>query len=973
MFTPTADRRSNRGAPTFQTLEKDSMMSKLLRSSLLVVVALLAATDLLAQQAGQSAIAGVARDSSGAVLPGVTVEASSPALIEKSRSAVTNETGQYRIVDLRPGTYKVTFMLAGFTTVIRDNIVLEANFVAPLNVEMNIGTVEQSVTVTGASPIVDVQSSQRREVVNSELLQALPTGRSYVTMAATVPAVLTGQFDVGGSTAMWVGGSLTVHGSLNVDSRTLIDGMVADAMFAGGQCSCVYDNEAQTQEMAVQVSGGSAENQLSGVLVNRIPRTGGNKYGADFITTFANTSLSSQNADAELMARGLGVPAKLYQQYDLNYTLDGPIVKDRLWFFVSGRNWAYNNYVAGAVNKDGTQAVDDNNIKAFPARLTAQVSPKNKVTAMFDWSDKVRGHANLSGTIAPEASLQQSQPAQHIGQTRWTSTLTSHLLLEAGYNQTFNNAKYEFEPQVVVGECHTAFASCPAGTDYGSIPHQDLTLGLNTVAAVTGTGVQTGPQKMPTMSHYILGSLSYVTGSHSLKVGLQDRFGWQHDLRQGINADLIQQYRNGVPTQVTIFNTPTLSQNNVDADLGIFVQDTWTKQRVTLNPGLRFDYFRTSIPDQTVPAGRFVPARHFDAQPDLVSWKNVSPRLGVSWDLFGNGTTAVKGNVGAYVQSQGTGFAATYNPIVISTDVRTWTDFNADDIAQENELGPTSNKNFGIRQNQNFAPDIKRPYQWVYDIALQHELTRGLGVSVSYNRRNFYNLIWTQNLSAPYSAYTLASVPNPLVAGDAIPIYNLQPAALGLVNLLDQNSAANRQHYDGVDVTMNVRWRNATLNGGTSTGRSVSAICDVQDPNGLRFCDQTTYHVPFRTLFRLSGTYGLPYGIRASAVVQSIPGAARQLTYVVTRAALPGLTQASVTTPLNQPNTLFLDTVDQLDLSFSKSVRTGGVEIRPEIGIFNALNANPVTAQINSFGPTLDRVTAILPGRLVRVGLTLKY
>jgi hypothetical protein len=164
------------------------------------------------------------------------------------------------------------------------------------------------------------------------------------------------------------------------------------------------------------------------------------------------------------------------------------------------------------------------------------------------------------------------------------------------------------------------------------------------------------------------------------------------------------------------------------------------------------------------------------------------------------------------------------------------------------------------------------------------------------------------------------------------------------------------------------------LNGGTSTGRTIATICDVQDPNSLRFCDQTTYHVPFRTLARLSGTYSLPYGIRASAVIQSIPGAARAITYVVTRAQIPTLTQASVTTPLVPTNTEFLDTVNQLDLNFSKTVRTrGGMNVRPEVGIFNALNANPVTAQINSFGPTLDRVTAILPGRLVRVGITMTY
>jgi hypothetical protein len=261
----------------------------------------------------------------------------------------------------------------------------------------------------------------------------------------------------------------------------------------------------------------------------------------------------------------------------------------------------------------------------------------------------------------------------------------------------------------------------------------------------------------------------------------------------------------------------------------------------------------------------------------------------------------------------------------------------------------------------------------VYDLAVQHELLRGVGLSVSYNRRDFYETIWSQNLAAPHSAYTLTSVANPAIAGETIPIYNLSPAAFGQVNLLDDNSPNNRMYYQGVDITVNVRWRGASLNGGTSTGRTRSVTCDVQDPNDLRYCDQTEYHVPFRTLFRLSGTYGLPFGIRASGVFQRLPGGARQLTYVVTRAVLPTLTQASVTTRLNRPNTLFLDTVKQLDLNLSKSIRASGVEIRPEVAVFNALNANPVTAQTNAFGPNLDRVNSILPGRLVRFGLTVRY
>ena len=449
------------------------MCRRFLRFVLVVLASVAVPTVALAQ----SAIAGVVKDSTGAVLPGVTVEASSPALIEKVKTAATNEAGQYRIVDLRPGTYTVTFTLTGFSTVVREGILLEANFTAPINAELRVGSVSENVTVTGASPVVDVQTSTRREVVTQQQLEAIPTGRSFVLMANTVPSVSTGGFDVGGSNAMWVGGSLLVHGSIGNDSRTLIDGMVVDAMFATGQCSCVYDNEAQTQEMAVQVTGGSAENQLSGVLVNRIPRTGGNQFLGEGILHLANGSTQSVNLDDAIRKRGITTPDQLYRDYDVNYSAGGPILKDKLWFFVSGRNWAYNNYVANAFNADGSQAIDDNNLKAFPARLTWQSDSKNRFTTMFDWANKIRGHRNLSPTINVDAAVRQAQPAQHIMQAKWTSTLTNHLLFETGYSQTFNAPLYTYQPQVVVGTCHTAYNLCAPGTGYGSIPHQDTVLG----------------------------------------------------------------------------------------------------------------------------------------------------------------------------------------------------------------------------------------------------------------------------------------------------------------------------------------------------------------------------------------------------------------------------------------------------------------------------------------------------------------
>jgi hypothetical protein len=919
----------------------------------------------------QSAIAGVVRDTSGAVLPGVTVEASSPALIEKVKSATSNEAGQYRIVDLRPGTYTVAFKLAGFTTVVRDGIVLETNFTAPINVELRVGALEESITVTGESPVVDVQTSSRREVVSQELIETLPTGRNFQLIAGTVPAVTTGVFDVGGSSAMWTGGSLMSHGSQTRDSRTLIDGMVADAMFAGGQCSCLYDNEAQTQEMAVQVSGGAAENQTAGVLVNRIPKTGGNVYSGEFVGLLSNSNLQGDNSEA-FRNRGIQIGDELYRMWDLNYSVGGPIVRDRLWFFASGRNWAYNNYVANAFNPDGSRAVDDNDLKSFPARITAQVTRRDRFTAMFDWANKIRGHRGLTARVSPEASDFQSQPASHIAQAKWTSTLSTRLLIEAGYNNTYIGSLFKYRPEVRIGGCHAAFGFCPSGTDYGDIAKEDLTLQTRWSAS-RPTAVATAPAHQPATSHVVVASLAYVSGAHNFKVGVQDRWGYVKDLRYNINGDIIQQYRNGVASQVLVLNTPLNNKVDLNADFGAYVQDTWTMSRLTLSPGLRFDYFSSKVPAMSVEAGRFVPERTFP-EITLPSWTNWSPRIGGAYDLFGNGRTALKGNIGLYVQSEGSGFANTYNPQIFSTDTRTWDDRNRDDIAQESELGPPSNLAFGVRRNQHPDPDIKRPYQWVGDLGVQHELLPGLGVSLTYNRRSYHELIWTDNLAISHDDYTLLTVPDPRGNGQTLPVYNLSRAKLGLVDELDQNSSDNTRVYNGIDVTFN--WRipgGATLYGGTSTGRTVSNSCQTEDPNSLRFCNQGDYDIPFTTQFKLAGTYPLPFGVRVSGTFQTQPGSDRGVTYQVTRTLVPTLTQAQVVVRLNEPGTLFNDRVNQLDLNFSRSFRRGSAEVRPEVSLFNAFNDDPVLGQVNTFGPALGDVTSILAPRLVRLGLTVRF
>ena len=591
--------------------------------ALAIILVLGAARAVMAQ----SAIAGVVKDSSGAVLPGVTVEASSPALIEKTKAGVTNEAGQYRIVDLRPGSYTVTFTLTGFNTVVREGILLQANFTAPVNAEMNVGAVTESVTVTGESPIVDVQTSQRRQVVAQELLESVPTGRNFVLMAGMTPGVTTGSFDVGGSSTMWVGGSLLVHGSAASDSRTMIDGLVVDAMFGNGQCSCVYDNEAQTQELAVQVSGGAAEYQLSGVIVNRIPKSGGNTFSGEALFQFSNGSMQSDNVDdhwppVELPRRrdcpsnmmSTTAPAVRSSEIDcgsLRPDATGPIT-------TMSRTPSM-----PTVARQGRQCADGVPCPAHMADLKQEPPDRNG-----------RSGVQNPGTLSPRAECVPGGDGKP-GTTR-RDDLASQVDIDdhaapAARSRRQSNSTQRRVLVSAGGHCRQlphGICSRPSGTGYGSVSHVDTLLGTTKVAPAAGTGSGAGPNERPAMSQVFVASLSYVSGAHAFKVGIQDRFGWLKDVRTGVNGDLNQLYRSGAPFAVQVLNTPSYSEGDVNADLGVYVQDTWTRKRFTLSPGVRWDYFNGSLPEQVAAAGRFVPDRRFPAQDNLPKWNNVFPRLG---------------------------------------------------------------------------------------------------------------------------------------------------------------------------------------------------------------------------------------------------------------------------------------------------------------------------------------------------------
>jgi hypothetical protein len=966
------------------------------RSPLKVALLVVACLVFARVAAAQSAIAGVVRDATGAVLPGVTVEVASPALIEKVKSTVTDPAGQYRVVDLRPGTYSVTFALSGFATVKRDGIVLEANFTAPVNAEMRVGAISETVTVSGETPVVDVQTTQHREVVTRQLLDTLPTGRDFQTVGNVLPSVNMGRYDVGGtSTAQ--SGTLVAFGGRGADFQMKVDGMPATNNFGEGWFNGIYHNEAAYQEMAYTVSGGSAEMQSGGVQVNLVPRTGGNKFTFEFLGTYANDSLQSSNIDAALQnASFKPTTAGISKLWDSNLNSGGPIIRDRLWYFGTYRYWGNTSPAANVyygqsdprvIPPGARQAADDNDLYAGDIRLTTQLA-NTRVTGSYDNGPRWRRFFGIENGGGSPESFDAYPNESYIVQFRTTTSLTSKLLLETGFTRLWWWSRLDAQPEVRLASCFVAFDLCRAGTNYGDIRKTDLTLGWNYNAPGSYNATFAAPRNTGMVS------LSYVTGAHNMKVGWVQGWGYRKIDTPMNNAGLTQRYRLGVPDSVVLSVVPSFQDTTINPDLGLYIQDTWTRGRLTMNPGLRYDYIHGTIEPQTAAAGRFLPVRVF-TEADYVnvpSFSDISPRFGASYDLFGNGKTAVKGSVGKYVQSFNSNLADDFNPMGGSTDTRTWVDRNGDDIAQESELGPSTNLSFGKPSSvPKPDPNLKRPYQILYNGGIQHELRPGLSVAVDYYYRQYYRMffgttaagtITDQNTATTFNDYSPLLIPDPRGNGQTITVYSISPSKLGLVNLYRTNSSTDFTKYSGVDITMQARLKNGTqVQGGVTTGRVHQNLCDMSDPNQLRFCDAT---YPWLAQFKLSGTYPLPYGFRVSGLFQSLPGTqqARDAsnvgkdiaeTYSVGRAVAPTLTQPSVSIRLNEPGSVLLARVNQLDISLSRDFQFGRTRVRPQIDVFNALNDNSVIQVNTTYGPSLLQPQFILNPRLVRFNVRVSF
>jgi hypothetical protein len=975
---------------------------------------------------GQAAIAGSVSDPSGGTLSRVTIEASSPGLIEKVRTAVSDAIGRYRIEDLRPGIYTVRFTLNGWRSYEQAGIELSGSSTAAVDVVLTMGALTDTVTVSRAVTAVDVFSARREFTLTNDVIRSLPTVRSYNAVLGFVPGVVMNSNDVVTGTAT---SQFPIHGGRANEGRLMLDGLNIGSPPGGNTATSYVVDVGAAQEVTFVSTGGLGEAETGGVVMSIISRAGGNDTHGSIFATGGGAWLQSDNLTQALRDQGVTAATPARDVYDLWGTLGGPIVRDRAWYFVNAHTGGsrkdspnvYYNLNAGDETRwlyapdPDRREYSDRTFENGSARVTWQVTPRNKVGAFWDAQVICRTCTGATPgapeplRVSPEAVGVLGRP-MHVAQATWSSPVTNTLLVEAVFGTVnFALGNFERDPNPTRDLIRVAEQCASGCAANGNIPglvyrSQDFSI-------------------WRTESYQWKGSIVRVTGSHSLKVGYQHALMYDNRNWFTNNQNLTYRLNNGVPNQLTQSISPWVTRSRLSQDV-LFAQDQWTRGRLTLQGAVRFDRARSWFPEQQEGPSRFLPTAIVIPETRGVdSYKDVTPRVGATYDVFGTGRTALKLSLGKYLE--GASFAGNYGITNPSTRMptttqlsgppgvtRAWNDANTNFVPDCDLLNPAaqdrrasggdacgimSNTSFGTNVlTNNFDPSILRgwgvrPSDWSLAATIQHQLGARSSLDVTYSRRWFHGFSATDNLLlqpadlTPFSLVAPADSRLPGGGGYVVSgLYDVVPEKAGQVdNLVADAASYGRwfQHFQGVDATLSFRHgKDFTLVASTSVGQTVTDNCEVR-ANLPELSTATTgtsafgpglapsavtpvspyCHVGsgFLAQYRALSSYLIPnLGVQVAATLLSRPGAMLAANYAAPNSVVaPSLGRnlsgnaANVTVNLVAPGTMYGDRINELDVRLAKLLTIGGTRTTIAVEMYNTLNSSAVLSYNNAFIP----------------------